>query len=231
MLLDRLVSEGIEGLDIALATMTRSSDETSDEAGELNDALLDYLNDAIRQQEKKVEQLVDSVKKIADLEQTINKVDAADEEDAVEKLWFIDTSEGERVEIFDPNNKRNQMVLKEELQKQSQELTPPKPATPKSAPEQLLLLLKLLRERIKTEAVFSHDEKSRNLRVLAYCLKLTTDTQRKELIMREFGSSLDVSGFEVIWPFFFRFLIVFLLCNSAASGLICRARGKLCRVC
>lgn len=192
MLLDRLVSEGIEGLDIALATMTRSSDETSDEAGELNDSLLDYLNDVIRQQEKKVEQFVDSVKKVADLEKTMNKVDSVAEEDAIEKLWFIDTSEeGERVEVFDPNNKRNQMVLKEELERQSQDLSPVKPVTPKSAPEQLLLLLKLLRERIKTEAVFSHDEKSRNLRVLAYCLKLTTDTQRKELIMREFGSSLD----------------------------------------
>ena len=63
---------------------------------------------------------------------------------------------------------------------------------PKSAPEKLLLLLKLLRERVKTEAAFSHDEKARNLRILAYCLNLNSDTLRRELLMKEFGSSLDV---------------------------------------
>ncbi len=198
MLLDRLVSEGIEGLDIALATMTRSSDETSDEAGELNDSLLDYLNDAIRQQEKKVEQLVDSVKKVTELENTLSNSELEAEEDLIDKLWSIDSSgEGERIETFDPNDPRNQKALKEELERQSRQESTLKPVAPKSAPEQLLLLLKLLRERIKTEAVFSHDEKSRNLRVLAYCLQLNSDIQRKELITREFGSSLDVSD----WAF------------------------------
>ena len=59
LLLDKLVLEGIQGLDMTLRTMTRSGDDTSSEGGcELNDSLLDYLNDAIRQQEKKVDALV-----------------------------------------------------------------------------------------------------------------------------------------------------------------------------
>lgn len=193
LLLDKLVSEGIEGLDMTLATMTRSSDETSDEAGELNDSLLDYLNEAIRQQEKKVEQVIDSVKKIEELENAVIDAELEADNDAIEKLWSVDTTDdGQRVETFDPNSKENKQTLKEELaiqQHQMQSIA--KPIAPKSAPEQLLLLLKLLRERVKTEAAFSHDEKSRNLRVLAYCLNLRSNPLRKELIVKEFGSSLD----------------------------------------
>lgn len=192
MLLDKLVGEGIEGLDIALATMARSSDETSDEAGELNDSLLDYLNDSIRQQEKKVEQLVDSVKKVTELENTLSNAESTLDEDTIEKLWTVDTTdEGQRVETFDPKNLKSQNALREELAQELEKGSSLKPITPKSAPEQLLLLLTLLRERVKTEAAFSHDEKSRNLRVLAYCLNLNSDNLRKDLIMREFGSSID----------------------------------------
>jgi hypothetical protein len=187
LLLDKLVGEGIEGLDVALASMTRSSDDTSEEAGELNDSLLDYLNDAIRQQEKKVEQVVDSVKKVAELEIAV----AEEPEDQIEKLWKIDSEEGERVETFDPKDPKNQRALQEEYEKSVQ--ARPQPIIPKSAAEKLLLLLNLLRERIKTEAAFSHDETSRNLRVLAYCLNLNSEDQRRELVVKEFGASLDVS--------------------------------------
>jgi len=197
MLLDKLVSEGIEGLDMTLATMTRSSDETSDEAGELNDSLLDFFNDAIRQQEKKVEQLVDSVKKVTELENSMSNSETGTDDDVIEKLWSVDTTEeGERVETFNPNDPKNLKALQEEVEREKQETQVLKAIPPKSAPEQLLLLLKLLRERIKTEAAFSHDEKSRNLRILAYCLNLASDNQRKELVMREFGASLDVSKLE-----------------------------------
>jgi hypothetical protein len=188
LLLDKLVSEGIEGLDIVLASMTRSSDDTNQDAGELNDSLLDYLNDAIRQQEKKVDQLVDSVKKVAELEGVV----AEEPEDLIDKLWTVESEEGQRVETFDPKDPKNKRALRAEFEKAQRE-TQPQLILPKSAPEKLLLLLKLLRERIKTEAAFSHDEKARNLRVLAYCLHLDSDVQRKELIMKEFGSSLDVS--------------------------------------
>jgi hypothetical protein len=40
LLLDKLVQDGVEGLDITLASMSRSTDDTSDVAGELNDSLL-----------------------------------------------------------------------------------------------------------------------------------------------------------------------------------------------
>ena len=190
MLLDKLVSEGIEGLDMALATMTRSSDETGDEAGELNDSILDYLNESVRQQEKKVEQLINSVKKVEELEKAV--IDTKSE-DIIDRLWSIEanTEDGRRIETFDPNNKDNKRALQDELARQSQPQSTMKPVAPKSAPEQLLLLLKLLRERIKTEAAFSHDEKSRNLRVLAYCLNMDSDQLRRDLIVREFGASLD----------------------------------------
>lgn len=189
LLLDKLVSEGIEGLDIALASMTRNSDDTNDESGELNDSLLDYLNDIIRQQEKKVEQMVNSVKKIAEFENAV----ADDVEDRLESLWTEETEEGEIIQTFDPNTPENKEILSEEFKKAEEE-TRKQPIIPKSAPEKLLLLLKLLGERIKTEAAFSHDEKARNLRVLAYSLNLRTDDQRKELFVKEFGSSVDVSA-------------------------------------
>jgi hypothetical protein len=38
LLLDKLVQEGVEGFDSTLATMTRSSDDTSDFGGELNES-------------------------------------------------------------------------------------------------------------------------------------------------------------------------------------------------
>jgi hypothetical protein len=189
LLLDKLVSEGIEGLDVSLASMARSSDDTADEAGELNDSLLDYLDDAIRQQGKKVDQIVDSSKKIAEFERAV-----ADEPevDQIENLWKMDSEEGDRVEIFDPNDLQNKKALTAEFEKVADESSSsPQAIIPSSAQEKLLMLLKILRERIKIEATFSHDEKSRNLRILAYCLQLKTNKLREEMIMKEFGLTLD----------------------------------------
>ena len=45
--------------------------------------------------------------------------------------------------------------------------------------QQLLNLLTLLRERVKAEAVFSNDEKGRNLRMLAYCLHAEDERERE----------------------------------------------------
>jgi len=59
--------------------------------------------------------------------------------------------------------------------------------------EKMLLLLKLLRDRVKVEAVIGNDEHARNLRVLAYCLKAANDEERHQLIFEELGNSLDVS--------------------------------------
>jgi hypothetical protein len=187
MLLEKLISNGIEGLDEMLSGMTRSGDDTSDEAGELNDSLLDYLNDAIRQQEKKVDQLVDRVTKVSELERDMVEDDP---EDDLQKLWTIEEEGGILFETLDPNDPKTKEALREEYERG---LLTHRPMLPTSAPEKLLLLLTLLRERVKIEAAFSHDEKSRNLRVLAYCLNLQTDKLRKELIVKEFGYSLDVS--------------------------------------
>jgi hypothetical protein len=189
MLLDRLVQDGIDGLDSTLSTMTRVGDDTNQEAGELNDSLIDYLNDAIRQQERKVEQILDSVKKVEELERSVQDFDG----DELEKLWTVDDEDGKRVETFDPKDPKNKMALQDEYEKDFNErsLQLKKAMLPKSPQERLLLLLKLLRERVKIEAAFSHDEKSRNLRILAYCLNLNNDNLRKELIIKEFGASLD----------------------------------------
>eukprot|EP00536_Pseudo-nitzschia_multiseries_P007180 jgi/Psemu1/324640/estExt_fgenesh1_pg.C_1660003 len=189
MLLDRLVQDGIEGLDNTLSVMTRVGDDTNQEAGELNDSLLDYLNDAIRQQERKVEQMLDTVKKVEELERSVEEFD----EDELDKLWTVGDEDGTRIETFDPKDPKSKIALQDEYEKDHIErsLKLKKAMLPKSAQERLLLLLKLLRERVKIEAAFCQDEKSRNLRVLAYCLNLNSDELRKELIVKEFGSSLD----------------------------------------
>ena len=191
ILLDKLVSEGIEGLDLLLASMTKTSEDTGN-GGELNDALLDYLNDAIRQQEKKVEQLVGHQKsKLTGKESSRN-----DEPDPIDGLWNVTSEDGKRVETLDPNDPKVQKVLKEEFVKSQAngEMVGTMRPTPETAPEQLLLLLTLLRERIKAEAAFSNDEKGRNLRILAYCLHVGSDKEREAIITKESGSSIDVSG-------------------------------------
>jgi hypothetical protein len=184
LLLDKLVVEGVGGLDLTLATMTRSSDDTSDYAGELNDSLLDYLNDAIRQQEKKVDQMVKAKMDALAADPSVHQ-----EHDPVDGLWNVTTNEdGQRVESIDPNDPAVQQVLQEEYNRN--ELLTEKQGD--SAPEKLLLLLTLLRQRMEAEAKFAPDEKGRNLRLLAYCLQVSTDGEREQLIMNDIGNSLDV---------------------------------------
>ncbi|KAG7364378.1 hypothetical protein IV203_037580 [Nitzschia inconspicua] len=189
MLLDRLVSEGIEVLDLTLSSMSRAGDDTCSEAGELNDSLLDYLNDAIRQQEKKVEQMGDTSKMVEQLESAMNS--EGEQEDKLDALWTVGEEDGTRVESFDPTDPKSQKVLQEELRRVEANEAGRQIVLPRSASEKLLLLLKLLRERVKIEAAFSNDEKSRNLRILAYCINLQSDKLRKELITKEIGYSLD----------------------------------------
>lgn len=197
VLLDRLVSEGVQGLDLAMASMLRASDDTNDYGGgELNDSLLDYLNDAIRQQEKKVEQQVMSsaASSQGSVEHENVVVDEAFINDPVENLWNITMEDGNVVESLDPNDPKVLRILHEELELESaKEKQQPASNIPSNPPEQILLLLKLLRERIKAEAAFSPDEKGRNLRLLAYCLHLATDAEREQLLLKDLGSSIDVS--------------------------------------
>jgi hypothetical protein len=188
VLLDKLVSEGIEGLDFLLASMAKSSDDTGD-AGELNDSLLDYLNDAIRQQEKKVKPTIES-----DQIRLTGVSPESDEDGQIEGLWNVTTEDGSRVETLDPNDPRVQKALKDEASKSETGMFGMARPIPESPSEQLLLLLTLLRERIKAEAAFANDEKGRNLRILAYCLQVATNKDREEIIKQGTGSSVDVSA-------------------------------------
>ena len=207
LLLDKLVQEGIEGLDMTLSTMTRSSDDTADFAGELNDSLLDYLNDAIRQQEKKVDSLVSQrlAAKDDDEKSIVHQIEKGPNHhfdgvnrdtsgDVVNALWNVTTEDGQRIESIDPNDPMVKRVLQDELEKESSiELKSQGPEIPDTAPEKLLLLLTLLKERIKAEAAFVADEKGRNLRLLAYCMRASDILEREQLILKDVGNSLDVS--------------------------------------
>ena len=210
MLLDKLASEGVQGLDFMLASMTKASDDTGD-AGELNNALVEYLGDAIRQQEKKIGTIVED-------EQHTNP-----EIDMTANLWEVTEENGQRYETLDPTNPEVQRIMAEE-QRKLQAGPMAKSIKAKAAPEQILILLKLLRDRIKAEAAFSNDEKGRNLRVLAYCLNFDSDNDRKLLLMKEMKNSMEVSPSRResrCSPVFFCFAHVntFLFINFNIRGL------------
>jgi hypothetical protein len=171
MLLDKLASEGVQGLDFMLASMTKASDD-----------LVEYLGDAIRQQEKKIGKMIKE-------EQLINP-----EIDMTANLWEVTEENGQRYETLDPSNPEVQRVMAEE-QRKSQAGPMATSIRDKAAPEQILILLNLLRDRIKAEAAFSNDEKGRNLRILAYCLNFESDNDRKMLLMKEMKNSMEVSPY------------------------------------
>jgi hypothetical protein len=209
LLLDKLCSEGLDGLDLTLASMVHSNDDTATEAGiELNDSLLDFLNDAIRQQEKKVDQLVAKRLDRRTNGAAIEILDDESDHDPMQELWNVTMDNGQRVETLDPSNPIVQRVLQEEAAKAdaASSIQSTGPTIPETAPEQLLLLLTLLRERVKAEAAFGTDEKGRNLRLLAYCLRVPTDEDREQLILNAVGNSLDVSRLFCDWLCCFYYL-------------------------
>lgn len=208
LLLDKLVQEGVEGLDLTLASMTRSSDDTSDYAGELNDSLLDFLNDAVRQQEKKVKELAAlrlAERRESNPEEFVSKPSehviegqwGSEPIDAIDGLWKVTTEDGERIESIDPNDPAVQEALLQDYNAYRD--NPAVPTIPESAPEKMLLLLTLLRDRLRAEAAFAPNGKGRSLRLLAYCLRIPSEREREHLMSRELGSSLDVSN-ETIHP-------------------------------
>eukprot|EP00590_Aulacoseira_subarctica_P008944 CAMPEP_0172434992 /NCGR_PEP_ID=MMETSP1064-20121228/70929_1 /TAXON_ID=202472 /ORGANISM="Aulacoseira subarctica , Strain CCAP 1002/5" /LENGTH=624 /DNA_ID=CAMNT_0013183259 /DNA_START=29 /DNA_END=1904 /DNA_ORIENTATION=- len=186
IILDAIASEGAQGLDTRLATMSRGEDE-----GELNDALVEYLNDLIRSQEQKVE---------AEKAMEQNVI-MDNENDDVMDIHVEDNykgneergKDGEIVETIDMNDP----VLRKQVEQEMKVIDvisedasgiPTADLTPS---EQLLLLLKLVRERIKVEAAFKGDERTKNLRLLAYCLKAKNDQEVERLIANGLGGSLD----------------------------------------
>jgi hypothetical protein len=190
MLLDKLVNEGVNGLDQMLSSMTKGSDESND-AGELNDSLVLYLEDAIKQQEKKVEAIVRKEDNRSRMGESMNGKKWSSEDD-ISSLWNVTKNElGEIIETLDPNDPKVKKQLEKESLIELSQLNSPENVRAKSPSEQLLILLTLLKERIKAEAVFTNDENGRNLRVLAYCLHASSDQQREKIIYDNFGSSLD----------------------------------------
>ena len=190
LLLDKLVLEGIDGLDSSLRAMVRSSDDTDDYAGTLNDSLIDFLSDTIRQKEKEIESRFNYGPRLP-VKQNVTIADV--EDDLIEKFWNVTVVNGQRIETFNPNDSEVKNILQAEVVKSSEEMMKQSNLLPETAPEKLLLLLKLLRERIKAEAAFSSTGKGQYLRLLAYCLRLSSNVEREQLLVKHIGNSLDVS--------------------------------------
>lgn len=190
MLLDKLVNEGVKGLDLMLATMGKAGDDGAGNAGELNDSLTEYLNEAIRQQEKKVALLQGDERRTSQrpTEGSIRRQQLEDQSSG--SLWNVTMEEGQVVETFDPSNPNIKAALEDEMRK-NDALSGNIIALPTTAPEQLLLLLSCLRDRVRAEAAFATDEKGRNLRILAYIIHAANDEAREQIITSELGSSLD----------------------------------------
>ncbi len=194
MLLDKLVGEGVKGLDQMLISMTKGSDDSSD-SGELNDSLINYLEDAVRQQEKKVEQMLGkgAVKECAT--NTLSGVEKGVlTDDLSDSFWNMTVDDnGQVVESLDPNDPDVKAALERELEIAKEKLSGRSRSMPTHPSQQLLILLTLLKERVKAEAMFSNDEKGRNLRILAYSLHAPNEQEREKVIIDNLGSSLDVS--------------------------------------
>ncbi len=220
MLLDRLVKEGVKGLDQLLAGMVREGDDlggdftSTSEGGELNGALVRYLEEAIRAQEQRVKKTPSVNNGGGDLRSTSN------EGDETELVWNVTRGEdGTIIETFNPNTPMVKKLLREELEKtkDSAGVMADRLQT-MTVQEKMLLLLKLLRDRVKVEAVIGNDAHSRNLRVLAYCLKAANDEERHQLVTEEFGNSLDVSGLLRLQ----KSLSVSVQCISHGLMIVCR---------
>ena len=158
----------------------------------MNDSLLSYLDDAIRQQQAKVDQ-IHGTRGVMESPSSRTPPSLESNYDGIDDLWNVTIGgDGERVESLDPNDPEVKKSLERaggNMKERSQNIHPKDPA------QQLLLLLTLLKERVKAEAVFTNDEKGRNLRVLAYCLHAAGEKEREALIMDHLGPSLDVSSF------------------------------------
>ena len=185
LLLDKLVMEGVEGLDVTLSTMTRSRDDTASDIGELNDSLLDFLSDTIRSYEKKV-----GTSSTTSRRPNLSESLANNEDKSINQLWNVTMEDGQRIETIDPSDPKVRLAL--ELAREEED-SEERGAVPDSPKERILLLLRLLRERVKAEAAFGTDEKGQNLKLLAYCLRVSSDTERKQLMKQGLGTSIDVS--------------------------------------
>lgn len=195
MLLNRLIKEGVKGLDELLSGMLREGEEPnygedSDQIGELNGALVRYLDESIREQELRAK-----MQKVEPKPRSSNEV--IEVEDEMDMMWNVTRSaDGTIIETIDPNDPSVGKMLQDELRKSEHTDTQRQEEQLRSmtVQEKMLLLLKLLRDRVKVEAVIGNDTHARNLRLLAYCLKASSDEERQTLMKDVLGNSLDVSS-------------------------------------
>ena len=225
MLLDQLVTAGVKSLDEMLMTMTKGGEETG-ESGELNNALVKYLDNAVRDQEKKVELIFGQQ---GALSRGGDGSAETEPNDYMAGLWNVGTDEeGNVMESLDPNDPAVKMALEQELRADARKQ---KKSAPVHPTKQLLNLLTLLRERVKAEAVFSNDEKGRNLRMLAYCLHAEDEREREKIIVDNMGNNLDVSTTRSVTRLDIlpNFIVVFLPLNVSCvfSQISLQLRQKL----
>jgi len=179
MLINTIVNEGQAGLDTLLSSMTRGEDDM-----QLNDALLEYLNDLVRSQQDKVDSQIQQQGK-----QTLTS--GAINQDTSRLSHAPNHSKEQIEEIIDLNDPAVRTEAEQELEAQTVYQVNNSDNKLQSPAEQLLTLLKLLRERVKVEATFrSSEEHTRYLKILAACLHPSTvDVQL--ILMRSLGNSLE----------------------------------------
>jgi hypothetical protein len=183
------VAEGAGGLDTYLSNMAHGDDE-----GELNEALIEYFNDLIRSQEQKVESEKAMLQKAIEEEEENNRNVKKEDYNAIKGREEVG-EDGEIIETIDVNDPVIWGQIEDELNNgisEGDKLTGDTASVPPS--EQLLHLLQLVRERIKVEVTYHGDEdRTKNLKLLAYCLKAKSDQEIETMISTTLGSSLEVS--------------------------------------
>jgi len=186
LLLDKLITEGVKGLDRTLMLMSRGGDESS-EVGELNDSLMSYLDNIIKQREKSIALQGDEnrVLKLDAPESNVNFKRTKDiNEDGI--LWNVTQTASGIIETLNPNDPKILQILTDEVNDNIET----EARSIMCTSEKLLMILKSLRDRVKAEALYPNDEKGQNLRVLAYCLHSGSEHEQKKIILDYFGFSL-----------------------------------------
>lgn len=163
-----------------------------------------YLGDLVRQQENKVKQM-EAERKMKEVEAKKNEnklLSSSDLEAQLEQVndaiveWNVTRDANGQIveETIDPNDPKVRDVI---MKNQSPQLQSSVLSDDLPAQEKILIMLKLLRERVKAEAAFfkgtnvEDNERGMNLRLLAYCIHAKSDMERQQVISEEIRSSLD----------------------------------------
>ena len=142
-------------------------------------------------------------------------------DDPMNQLWNVSVDDdGQRIEIIDPNDPIVQRLLREEEEQEQVimmlKMNEKDSDNTSSTSETILYLLQLIRERIKVELTYfpksitntnaNNDNnvnvdddngmlKSYYLRLFAYSIHTKSSIERKQLIQKQIGNSMDVSTF------------------------------------